>query len=401
MKKVFNVIWKGKRKIVTIVFVLVLAAAYMLTSSMSPKSYEGIKIEKGYISETIYLNGKTSSANESDIYAQSMGDVFELKLKIGDRVKAGDVLMVLKNDDLQKKLEDLNMEKSIQLSAGSNSEASSKLSYEQAKQSYESNVALYDAGIISKEVLDNSKYAMENAFESYKSSQSLANTNALRVENIDLQIKRVRESMEKLTVKSTIDGVLSYLPYKEGDKVNLGQVIARVQDDSVLYVNANVNQFDIKNIKLGQMAMIYENLPNSPKYEAVVHEISPVGKLDSQGSEVSIPIKIKFDNSKDVFRANYVLKIEIVANEKHDALLLPYEAVNIDADGKKQVYKFEEMKAKPVAVEYGISGDIKVEILSDELKEGDVIIANPDQMIANLPAVNVNMPQENPQESGK
>lgn len=401
MKKIVNLLWKGKRKIVTIVAVLLLGIIYMLTNSMSPKIYDGVKMQRGYISETIYLNGKTSSANESDIYAQSMGDIAELKLKIGDTVKRGDVIMVLKNDDLEKKLEDLNMEKSIQLSTGSNTVVSSKLNYEQAKQTYESNAALYEAGVISKEAFDNSKFAMENALENYKSSESLANTNSLRVENINLQIQRIKESIEKLTVRSTIDGVLSYLPYKEGDKVNLGQVIARVQDDSVLYVNANVNQFDIKNIKLGQKAMIYENLPNSQKYEATVHEISPVGKVDAQGSEVSIPIKIRFDNAKDVFRANYVLKIEIVANEKQDALLLPYEAVNIDANGKKQVYKFENSKANPIAVEYGISGDVHVEVLSDELKEGDVIVANPDSMIANLPAIDIKMQEENPQESGK
>lgn len=394
MKKFLGFFWKGKRKFILIAIIAVLLVANQFLASAKPPVYDVIKIKTGPIAETVFLNAKTSSANESDIYSESTGEIGELKVKLGDKVKAGDVIMVLKNEDLHKRLEDLNLERSIQASSSTNNTESSQLNYDQAKQTYESNKVLFDAGVISKEVLDNSKFAMENAQQALKSSQSAANTNSLRIQNVNLQIQRVNESISKLVIKSNIDGMVSSLPYKVGDRVNVGQLIARVQDDSVLYVNANVNQYDIRNIKIGQKAKIYENLPNSPKYDAEVVEISPIGKSDVQSSDVSVPIKIKFDNSKDVFRANYALKVEIVTKENQNALLAPYEVVKTDKNGNKQVFKIEDSKPVAVQVEYGISGDISVELLSDQLKEGDLLVLNPDEKTESTPTLTINVKEQ-------
>lgn len=394
MKKFLGFFWKGKRKFILIAIVIIAFVANQFLASAKPPVYDVVMLKSGPITETVFLNAKTSSANESDIYSESAGEVSELKVKLGDKVKAGDVLMVLKNEELHKRLEDLNLERSIQASSSSNNMESSKLNYDQAKQAYESNLVLFEAGVISKEALENSKFAMENAAQTLKSSQSMANTNSLRIQNVNLQIERVNDSISKLVIKSSIDGMVSSLPYKVGDRINVGQLIARVQDDSILYVNANVNQFDIRNIKIGQKAKIYENLPNSPKYDAEVVEISPIGKSDVQSSDVSVPIKIKFDNSKDVFKANYALKVEIIAKENQNALLAPYEAVKTDKDGNKQVFKVEDSKPIPVTVEYGISGDINVELISDSLKEGDLVILNPDEKIQQAPTLTINVKEQ-------
>ena len=75
-------------------------------------------------------------------------------------------------------------------------------------------------------------------------------------------------------------------------------------------------------------------------------------------------------------------KVKIVLNEKKDVLAVPYDSIITDEDEKSHVLLAVKgadgvTKAKSVIVEKGMEGTYYTEITSSEIKEGDMIVMNP------------------------
>lgn len=391
MKKIFGFLFKGKRKFIVIPILLI--ALYLLVfggKSSTPK-YITMKLEEDTIKNTIISTGQSSVLKKSVLYSKTGGDVAEIYVKLGDKLKVGDPIMKLTNDDLSRQLQDLKIEKSIQENSPNTGISGAKLKYDQALKTYEDNKVLYNNGAVSSDVLSSSKSAKDSAYDAYKSAISTNNVNSLRLESINNKITRLEENIADLTIKSKLDAQISKLNFSIYDKVQPNQAVAEVEDSSVLEIVANINQFDAKKLVKNQPLKVYENKSNAQKYDASIYEISPSGvkSTNSQSSDTTIPIRVLFDNSKNVFSPNFPLKLEIITEQNDKALSVPYEAIKVKGDGKKYIYKVIDSVTKEVEVKYGIEGDTKVEVISDELHAGDIIVSKSDDKLQDAMTISV------------
>jgi len=70
-------------------------------------------------------------------------------------------------------------------------------------------------------------------------------------------------------------------------------------------------------------------------------------------------------------------EVEIVTAQRDQALLIPNQAVRV-VDGKQIVYLVQaDESTKAVEVGLGVSSDAYSELLSGDLKAGDVVVLNP------------------------
>ena len=108
------------RKTVKIVVVLVLAVGAGL---FGLKAYIGKQAEKnqsesdsraavtrGAMEETVYGTGTTAARNQTHVLAGADGTLTDLRVSVGDEVKAGDILAVLTNADLDDEITDLEFD---------------------------------------------------------------------------------------------------------------------------------------------------------------------------------------------------------------------------------------------------------------------------------------------------
>lgn len=76
-------------------------------NSDTESSYSQTQVMRGAMSETVYGTGTTSAHNQPNVLAEADGTLTDLRVSVGDEVKAGDILAVLTNDEIDDTITDL------------------------------------------------------------------------------------------------------------------------------------------------------------------------------------------------------------------------------------------------------------------------------------------------------
>jgi HlyD family secretion protein len=137
-----------------------------------------------------------------------------------------------------------------------------------------------------------------------------------------------------------------------------------------LMIRIPVSEVDINNIHIGQEATITFDAISNKEYTGYVSSVADAGEEDNN-SMVQFDIWVKLEEEDDQVKPGFTSVVSIVTDEVKDALLVPYDAVVANEDGSYAVV-LEDGTSLPV--EIGIKSDTYIEILSDDIEEGDTVI---------------------------
>lgn len=242
--------------------------------------------------EPVQLNltvqGEVEANRMVMLHSDISGRVSDIKFNEGQRVKKGDVLVILAAEDRLIKLEKAKAEVVAKRKAYQRAEKLVKDGYQ-------------------------SQSALEDSFAALKSAQA-------GVAEIELQVSQ-------LTIKAPFDGVFDSRMVEVGSYVTPSSEIAKFVDVSVLKVIVPVSQQNIKDVKVGTKTTV--------KF-ATGHEL--------KGSVVFIP-QIANDSTRtfnvEVAIANDDLSVPagisaeaVVAIEKVDAHFISPAILGLDSEGK-------------------------------------------------------------------
>ena len=87
-------------------------------------------------------------------------------------------------------------------------------------------------------------------------SKSIESSN-LNMEKANMSLDNINDSIDDLTITSDYSGVTTNVTLEVGDKVNNGQVIANIYDDSSMKIKIPFNEKDVVNFYVGQPAIVY------------------------------------------------------------------------------------------------------------------------------------------------
>ena len=105
-----------RKTVKTVVVLAVIAGAGLFglkayiqkqAESSDSESYSRAVVTRGAMEETVYGTGTTSARNQTNVLAGADGTLTDLRVSVGDEVKAGDILAVLTNADLDDEITDL------------------------------------------------------------------------------------------------------------------------------------------------------------------------------------------------------------------------------------------------------------------------------------------------------
>ena len=167
-----------------------------------------------------------------------------------------------------------------------------------------------------------------------------------------------------------VDGKVTEIPVDENSLVVDNTIMVKIANLNNLIVNANIEEYDAPQVKLGQTVTMTSDGLDGKTYTGKVTKISTSASDAStnSGTETVVPIEISVDNPDGVLKPGFNLDLEIMVVDKND----------VAKDGKENtqyVYKVENDKLVKTTVETGDEGDSTVEITSG-LKEGDQIISS-------------------------
>jgi HlyD family secretion protein len=405
-----------KKKIIIgsliVVLVAVLAAVNIIRSSDSTAVFGGgkalsirtVEIRKGEISSYISANGNVEEIEKAEIHFDTPLKVEKLPVSVNQKVSKGQTLVELDMDSIEMELEKLRLNKRIQeismssntleseVTRAANAVKSAENAYKDSLSAYVKNKELFEANAISRseleaaeKALSAAEIALNNARVSYESAVSGRNTNRKTAEEnlkaIELSISDLEAKVEKIkkSTLSPIDGYLSEVNLTEGAYTSSMQPAFIIVNLDRLQVKANVREYDIKDVKVGQTARITgDSLDKDRDIKGRITSIAPVAKINrtSSGEEVIIETIVSIDDGQSGIKPGISVTCDIYTNEKKDVLIAPMQVIDEDKDGNKFVFVVRDGVMHKKTVKTGISSDMNVEIL-EGLSEGDTVVLEP------------------------
>ncbi|EPR08244.1 efflux RND transporter periplasmic adaptor subunit [Ruminiclostridium papyrosolvens] len=390
------------------------------------------EIKKGDVSSFISANGTVSEIEKSEVYIDNPVKVTKLYVKQNDTVKKGQKLAEIDLDDmntqletqkLQKKSQELLLRKAMtadttistvnnqnEIKAAENDVTSKQRAYEQALKNRNEKKALYDAEAISKVELDSAENTLKDAedmlsvakltLQAKKDAQnetSKTNSKSKAAQQIDIESQQVAIQTTEVAIKdlenkikkykasmfSTMDGIASQVNVAEGSYTMAGQPVFVVINPDKLEVKLNINEFNAKLLKPGQAVEISgDSIPETEEVTGKVKSVAPMAKANTTNtgsSETVIPVVISINNITPSMKPGITVSCDIKTVDISNVLTVDLDMLGQDKDDSKYVFVISSDKKtmQKKKIELGTTSDMKAELVGGGLKEGDLVVMNP------------------------
>lgn len=354
------------------------AFAFWFFAEETPR-YLTQKVGRADITQSIEAVGRVYAKEQVDVGAQVSGQITKLFVRLGDRVREGDLIAQIDKDKQQN---DLDITKARLESARANLQ-SKKIALELTSRQYLREQKLYAKKATSLENLEKFK---EN-FYNLK-----ANVAALRAEVVELEItlKNAQKDLGYTTIRAPMSGVVINVAVDEGQTVNANQntpTIARIANLEQMEVRMELAEADVAKVRVG--SRLHFALLSHPekKYPATIASLDPadtqisdLGSGQSGGNSANskaIYYYAKFfvENEKQFLRIGMSLQNEILIASLKDALIVPTYAIKSDAGGDF-VEILEGGRPAKKYVKLGIKDAINTAILEGLSGGEDLIVSS-------------------------
>jgi HlyD family secretion protein len=230
------------------------------------------------ITQIVSASGRIQPEIEVIIRPDVSGEIIELSVKEGDFVREGDLLVRIKPDIYQARIDELNA--SLLTQRARMEQARSSML--QSEIEYMKNKELYEKGLLSE--LDYLR--SENDYEAQKSSFRAAE---FQIQSAEAQLRRAEEELQQTVIRSPQDGTITSLAIEQGERV-LGQAqtagteMMRVSKMEQMEVEVDVNENDIVNVTLNDTTKIEVDAYPNRTFEGLVTEIANSAEVTGAGS---------------------------------------------------------------------------------------------------------------------
>lgn len=309
------------------------------------------------------LSGKIQAKNKATVSAQMMGYVSSLKVKIGDKVKAGQTILTIKNNELPAKRNQIN----ASINEANASLKNVKINYDRLKVLWE------QQSITRKEWEDiSTQYEMMKA----------------KVEGATSMRNEVDQVIAKTIVTTPISGVVTTKLINQGDLVNPGVPLMTIESNNQYEVATNISDKYISQIKKG-MSVNVEIEPLGKQLKAIISEISPSAL--NTGGQFGILADLILDNDdlKNIFPgmyANVFVKVSDRINEKTNSNIMIDKSALITRGQLVGLYTVSQQGTALLRwVRTGKESGNKIEIVSGLNAGEEYITSNIDQLVDGVP----------------
>ena len=389
------------------------------------------KVQYRNITETVASDGLIQPTTIVKISPDVSGEIVELPVVEGQRVKKGDLLAKIFPDVYKSAFDQAEASYNSSKATITNAQAqlaSSKAQCDNQKIIYHRDSLLHSSGAISDADYEAARASYNTAEANMKAAQDNIDAANYNAQSAEATMKEAQDNLTKTIILSPIDGVVVGLTVKKGERVvgtatMAGTVMMSVADLSDMEAEVNVNENDIVNVKKDDTAYVEVDAFTNRKFKGIVSEVSNSATVAANGTSsvdqvtnFLVKIHISPTSYTDLmptgtndapFKPGMSSTAEIEVKTAQHVLSLPIEAVTTrnpndtlkfsmkgkkddkkdtkntisSSDTKKDtiqecVYMYVNGKVKQINVTSGIQDANYIEVKSG-LKEGDEVVTAP------------------------
>lgn len=397
------------------------------------------KVTKKTIIETVSASGKVYPEIEVKVSPDISGEITDLMVMEGDSVRKGQVLARIYADIYATQRDQAAAGVSQQQAVVSNSTAqldALKASMELAEKTYKRQKQLADEKVISRAEFEQAESAYLSAKANFNAAEQSIKGGQAGVQNAQASLTRANKDMSRTIITAPMDGVISLLSVKKGERVagnsfNVGTEMMRVADMSKIEVRVDVGENDIPKVHLGDSALIEVDAYNKRKFKGIVTQIASSNKgaatqvsTTTDVTNYEVRIRILPESYTDLldpkkpksfpFRPGMSANADIQTKRHENVISVPINAVTTREKGTDKVKEEKkdasqdpnnqenkdekssggdldevvfilqaDKKVKKVVVKTDIQDINNIEIISG-IKEGETVITGPYGIVSKI-----------------
>ena len=337
-----------------------------------PSSYETMTVEKKDIEVPMKFSAKLKGQSDVTITPQVSGQLMRICVTEGQQVKKGQTLFVIDSRNAQHEVEAAR----ANLQAAQANLTAAQAQANSAKLEFESNKNLFDKGIVSS-------YMLENSRNSYNQAQAAVSQAKAAVTQAQSSVNRAKVNLGFCTITAPVSGVIGEIPVRTGDQVSPASYLTILSGNTKMDAEFSVSEAIIEmqvqaGMKGGEKEKHMAALPdvtfvmkNGTEYQHKGRITSLTGVVDAATG--SLGAKASFPNP-DGHLFSGVQGTVVLPLQQKDVMVIPQNAV-VRLQDKSLVYKVKaDSTATAVTVTTTSAGDGKNVIVTNGLKVGDRIV---------------------------
>jgi HlyD family secretion protein len=316
------------------------------------------------ILQTVSATGKVQPEIEVKISPEVAGEIIELPVEDGKPVKKDDLLVKIKPDSYKALLE--QQEASISSARATNLQL--KATMLKTEQDLKRADDMYAKKAISIQEYNTAQAASDVAKNTYESSLH-------EIERAEAASSQARDALSKTTVYSPIDGTVTILNSKLGERIVAtgqfaGTEVMRVADLNHMEARVDVNENDVVNVKVGDKANVKIDAYGDRKFHGRVYQIANTGKMTGAGTQEEVTnfeVKIRIEDHDVTLKPALSCTADIETNMVKDVVAVPMQAVTIrTGDSNLSPEEIEKKKQKEAARD---KGDNNAEFVNEKAEK--------------------------------
>ncbi len=323
-------------------------------------------VMKQTVQQTVTFVGTVEPRKRSIVASEIAGLVRDFPVKEGRMVKQGQVLARLRTATLE-----------IQLDAASASQREADTRYQQAKRDLVRIRALFAKELVTQKEFDDAQ-AEERALRE-------------RLSQLDAEIRRVRDQMNKSRIVAPFDGWITQEFTEIGQWVKEGGEIIEMVDVSHVHVEIPLPERYVQHIHVHDV--VHATFDGLPEFEAQGRIFSLVAQADLVSR--TFPVKVDIPNPLLTIKSGMVSRVTLQVGQPHAGLVIPKDALVLRGN-KEFVFLVKENTVDQIPVTSGVHLDDLVEVRG-VLREGMTVVMEGNERLFPGQPVRILDPPTSPQ----
>lgn len=332
--------------------------------------------------ENAYIKG-----NQTPITSQVNGVINKLNIENSYSISKGDVVVSIDNSDYKIALKNAeanlgnavrkyySLQNNVQVNKTNSETALENLNL--ATKTFQRVSKSYKAGITSKENFDTTKFKYLQSKNTYEQSLVTYNNSKIQANSKDIyshpmvasaieNFKQAYLNLEKTKIASPISGVVAKKNIGVGQEIRAGQELFTVVDLNNIWVNANLKETQLKNIKPGNPVEIKSDV-NNKIYDGIVTGIS----AGSGSAFALIPAQNATGNWIKIVQ-RVPVRIQISKESLKENGVLPLGTSVVAKINTKEVKEINKISFEQVSNLYQVNYDQLDSIVNNIIKENSL-----------------------------